>query len=293
MSEDPLFRHAQELIEEGDRLFSSLRSWEAAWAERQPFLESRSYMLRPRYRPGWIPSWKGTGMHPMYFEDSITLPIRDHLVDATRTSDGMLVYIKRVRTGDTESRIATMLSSPPLSEDPDNRSVPILELFQDTDDESISYMVMPFLRLIDNPPFVFIVEIVEFMEQILTGLAFLHKHGVAHRDCEYKNLMMDAHAMYPQGHHPVATMCLPDGMTEAPYLSRADTGIKYCFIDFGISVHFPQDVRPKLVVGTDGRDQEVPELSMRTPYDPFKVDVFITATCFNMSSTTNFLTSTS
>ncbi|KZT13122.1 uncharacterized protein LAESUDRAFT_639482 [Laetiporus sulphureus 93-53] len=281
MSKDSLALRAQELIEEGDEIFSSLSSWETAWADRQMFLESRGYMLRPRYRSGWIPSWKGTGKHPMFFEDSVILPLREHLIDATRMSDGMLVYIKRVRTGDTESRIATMLSSPPLSEDPENHSVPILELFQDADDESISYMVMPFLRLIDEPPFALIEEIMEFVDQILVGLAFLHKHGVAHRrDCEYKNLMMDAHAMYPQGHHPVATMCLPDGMTKASYRSRADAGVKYYFVDFGISVHFPPDVRPKLVVGTDGRDQEVPELSMRTPYDPFKVDMFIIGNVF-------------
>lgn len=31
---------------------------ELAWRDRQPYLESRGYLLRPRYRPGWILSWR-------------------------------------------------------------------------------------------------------------------------------------------------------------------------------------------------------------------------------------------
>jgi len=50
---------------------------------------------------------------------------------------------------------------------------------------------------------------------------------------------------------------------------------QYYYIDYGISVHFPTTTEPKLIVGDDGRDQEVPELSETVPYDPFEVDVFI------------------
>ena len=31
---------------------------EMTWIKRQPLFESRGYMLRPRFRPGWIPSWR-------------------------------------------------------------------------------------------------------------------------------------------------------------------------------------------------------------------------------------------
>ena len=92
---------------------------------------------------------------------------RMHLVDATRISDGELVYIKRVTTGDTESEIATMLSTEDLLKDPRNHSVPILEMLHDSDDPNISYMVMPFLRLMDDPPFDYVGEIVDFADQIL------------------------------------------------------------------------------------------------------------------------------
>ena len=47
---------------------------------------------------------------------------RPLLVDATRMSDGKLVYIKEVQTGDLESSIALMLNA---IDDPANHSVPI------------------------------------------------------------------------------------------------------------------------------------------------------------------------
>jgi len=79
-------------------------------------------------------------------------------------ADGKLVYIKQVRTNDQESRIALMLSS---YEDPTSHSVPILDTFVDSLDESISYIVMPFLRLVDEPPFYVVGEILDFADQIL------------------------------------------------------------------------------------------------------------------------------
>lgn len=39
------------------------------WAERQQILENAGYMLRPRYRPGWSPSWITTGKHYFNSED--------------------------------------------------------------------------------------------------------------------------------------------------------------------------------------------------------------------------------
>ncbi|KZT13173.1 uncharacterized protein LAESUDRAFT_638707 [Laetiporus sulphureus 93-53] len=261
-------------------IFASLLSFEIRWRDRQPFLESRGYMLRPRYRPGWVPSWRGTARFPIFFEDSLTLPFREHLVDATRIADGQLVYIKRVQTGDDESQIATMLSSPPLRDDPENHSVPILDTFRDAEDENISYIVMPFLRLVDEPPFALVGEMVDCVDQIME-VSQDPEHSIRAFDCTYKNLMMDAHAMYPQGFHPIRESFFPDGVTTAaPHLRRADVNVKYYYIDYGISVYFPPNADQKLVVGTLGRDQEVPELSDDVPYDPFKVDVFIVGNFF-------------
>lgn len=113
------------------------------------------------------------------------------------------MYIKRIRTGDTETQIATMLSSPELRQDPRNHAVPILEVIQDDEDLSISYLVMPFLRPIDNPAFESVDELLDFGDQILEvvpsfmthsglhtnaarqGLVFLHEHDVAHRSVSF------------------------------------------------------------------------------------------------------------
>ena len=158
----------------------NLSSHEIKWRDRQPFLESKGYMLRPRLQPGWTPSWLSTGEPYDFFEDSTRLPVsriggtvniliffdqlRPLLVDATRISDGKLVYIKEVQTGDLESRIALTLSA---LDDPANHSVPILDTFVDHVDESVSYIVMPFLRSFDNPPFEIVEEVLDFADQVL------------------------------------------------------------------------------------------------------------------------------
>jgi len=248
-----------------------LSDHEVMWRDRQPFLESKGYMLRPRLRPGWTPSWLATGKSRLYFEDSARLPLRSFLVDATRISDSKLVYIKEVKTGDQESRIASILAA---VEDPANHSVPILDTFMDPTDDSVSYIVMPFLRLSNSPPFETVGEVADFVDQILEGLVFMHSHGVAHRDCSLKNIMMDAGRMFPRGFHPVKDLLLHDILSPAPFIPRRDVGVKYYFVDYGISSYFPTGSEPRLVLGRDGRDQDVPELSDEVPYDPFKVDIF-------------------
>ncbi len=43
---------------------------ETFWRDTQPFLVTHGYELRPRFRPGWIPSWTGTDANPLSREDS-------------------------------------------------------------------------------------------------------------------------------------------------------------------------------------------------------------------------------
>jgi hypothetical protein len=52
-----------------------LSPYEVKWRDRQPFLESKGYMLRPRLRPGWTPSWLSTGEDYDSCEDSALLPV--------------------------------------------------------------------------------------------------------------------------------------------------------------------------------------------------------------------------
>ena len=124
---------------------------------------------------------------------------RTHVLDARRLADGKLVLLKRVASSSPEIRIATYLSSEELRRDPRNHCVPILDVIVDRQDPSISFLVMPFLRWIDDPEFDTVGSILECIEQLLEvstsllqflrhglhkylkGLVFLHEHNVAHR----------------------------------------------------------------------------------------------------------------
>ena len=90
-----------------------------------------------------------------------------------------------------------------------------------------------------------------------------------------KYLMMDADAMYPEGWHPIKLYDKLDRSGRAEHTSRTVAKDKYYFVDFGFSVYIPENLRPKLVTGIDGRDRDPPELSKGQPYNPFKLDIFI------------------
>ena len=89
------------------------------------------------------------------------------MLDATRIEDGKLVYIKLTHTAEEESSIAQILYNENTRSDPRNHCVPILDVFQDNMDPTISYVVMPFLRQMDDPPFEYVEEVVDFVDQIL------------------------------------------------------------------------------------------------------------------------------
>jgi hypothetical protein len=97
---------------------------------------------------------------------------------------------------------------------------------------------------------------------------------LSHRDCSLKNVLMDATHMYPLGFHPVHDVFLDNVTTFTPVIPRLEVGVKYYFVDYGISSYSPAGSQRELVLGVAGRDQDVPELSNSVPYDPFKVDIF-------------------
>ena len=106
------------------------------------------------------------------------------------------------------------------------------------------------------------------------------------RDCAFKNLMMDATRLFPDGFHPMRLDCHPQQITRpATLLSRNDVPVTYYYVDFGISTWLKPEDADRLVVGSDGLDQEVPELSDDVPYDPFKVDIFVLGNFFRQNFT--------
>jgi len=95
------------------------------------------------------------------------------------------------------------------------------------------------------------------------------------RDCTVPNICMDADPLYPTiKPHPISISESRDASKSVEPLTRTEAPVKYYFIDFSISTRFLEG-EPRVVTGTNGRDQDVPELSETVPYDPFKVDVFI------------------
>ncbi|KAI0364016.1 hypothetical protein BV20DRAFT_957137 [Pilatotrama ljubarskyi] len=253
----------------------ALTPFETLWKARQPHLLERGYTLRPRYGRDWEPSWIGTNIDPDYCEDSIVLK-KPYVMDA-RDRGGKLVAIKSLPNRGQEIEIAQFLST---LQRPENHCVRVLDVFPDPIDTTWSLMVMPFLRPFNDPEFEMVGDVIQFVSQMLEGLAFLHSNHVAHRDIAALNIMMDGRPLYPQGHHPVRRNCSEDIIDELAPLHRIDHPVKYFYVDFGLSVRFAPGAST-LVVGDVGRDAEVPELSSTVPYDAYKADIYALGNLFD------------
>jgi len=151
------------------------------WVERQEALERAGYMLRPRYRPGWTPSWAGTNKFFLDFEDGQSTKVsmddfssfnRTHnlqrrvVMDATRISDGKYVMLKSlpVEEGPYELQINKMFSEEPLVSDPRNHCARLLDVIELPNDTPI--MVHALLRPFYKPRFQTYGEFVALFEQI-------------------------------------------------------------------------------------------------------------------------------
>jgi hypothetical protein len=166
------------------------------WAAVLPQLISYGYMLRPRYRPGWKPSYNSVlATMEAKIEDAIVASVRalclialfcvtsltvlfsfqaDAFMDAERVEDHVTVALKRTTPSDPEAEIACLLSSQALRSDSRNHCVPILDVFTVTHTSNIFHqefnwtiLVMPLLRKFDDPPFETVGDCVSFGQQML------------------------------------------------------------------------------------------------------------------------------
>ncbi|KAG6373909.1 kinase-like domain-containing protein [Boletus reticuloceps] len=257
-----------------DYTAEKLEEHEIFWRDRYYFFQDKGYILRPRYHPEWKASWRFE-LNPIleFFEDSI-FQWKGSLLDATR--EGKDVFIKRVdiTTHPNEVKIASRLGSTESRKDGRNHCVPIISIFSDELDPKYQYIVMPVLRPFNEPDFTSFGEIVDFVNQTLEGLEYMHEQSVAHRDCAAENILMDGSNLYQDGWHPMNTW-LPRNGRDDLWLSRkrSEAKIKYYFIDFGLSTQFTPRYHERLVTGELGRIQ-APEQISGMPYDPFKLDVY-------------------
>ncbi|KAL1746522.1 kinase-like domain-containing protein [Schizophyllum fasciatum] len=249
---------------------------ELFWVELQPWLRQRGYALRPRYRPGWRPSWKGTKKRARDCEDGepIGYPF---LLDATRISDGKFVMLKCISKTlhPHEASISALLSSPPLRLDPANHCVPVYEVLHPPGHEDFVIIVMAFCRQFDNPRFDTVGEAVEFFRQVFEGLQFMHRNGIAHRDCIDLNIMMDASPLYDHPYHPRRPELRRDFKGKAKAHTRTERPVTYYLIDFGLSRRYDLPFERALEEPVLGGDKTVPEFQNGSgPYDPFPTDVY-------------------
>ncbi|KAJ7162138.1 hypothetical protein C8R46DRAFT_1353155 [Mycena filopes] len=259
---------------------------ELFWVDLQPWLQQSGYTLRPRFRPGWIPSWKTPGPNSIlgeFAEDGWPL-IFSQIMDAVRDADGIQVALKRVSTKDHrfEEGIHSFISGAEseLLGDPKNHCVPLLEVLQHPTDPDIRILVMQLIRKYNNPPFDTIGEVVDFFHQIFEGLQFMHKHLIAHRDCLWTNIMMSpGKGMYPDGFHPQFQGSTLDMTDDARHFTRTQRPPRYTFIDFGISVRFSPGQR-HVAEPIGSGDRTVPEYQnlkgvKEILLDPFATDIYL------------------
>ncbi|KAH9057291.1 kinase-like domain-containing protein [Lactarius vividus] len=243
-----------------------LNELEIWWADHQEALEAAGYMLRPRYRPGWTPSWRGTNKFYLYVEDGLSVSMRLG-IDATRISDGRPVE------GPYEHEINKLFSVEPLASDSRNHCARLLDVIQLPGEQPI--LVHPLLRHHCDPPFRTFGEFVTFYAQICEGVKFMHENHVAHRDCTFENIMLDPSGMYPNSFHPADPRKSKDFRRKVKGYSRTRRPTRYLLIDFGLSRRYDPANGPPLDKALRGGDKSAPEHRDReTLCNPFPTDVY-------------------
>ncbi|CUA74948.1 hypothetical protein RSOLAG22IIIB_01582 [Rhizoctonia solani] len=271
---------------------------EQAWSSHQYYLESNGFILRPRLRQGWTPSWQ-EGDNPSKYEDSIRITELG-IADAIRAFDGAQVVLKAVRSAPAstltplgqpdELGILKRLHAPPYTSHICNHAVPLLGSMPMPRTTEGSIAVLPLLRVHDDPPFVRVGEAVEFMKQVLRGLAFMHAQNVAHRDIRPSNIMMAGEALYDEPFHPVAqslsldaqSILRPHARHELDSHRRYDgeSAIRYYYVNFSRASYLPPGTtadgktKPRLLRCSRGQLGRFPEAMLTTGHDPFKADVY-------------------
>lgn len=75
--------------------------------------------------------------------------------------------LKKVVQNMPEVTVAQFLTTPESLRDPRNHCVPILDQFCDDSDTATVFIAMPLLREFWEPSFVFVSEVMEFVQQTL------------------------------------------------------------------------------------------------------------------------------
>lgn len=179
----------------------SLRPHEVFWRDHHDWLRDKGYELRPRYKPERLPvplprlaraiSRRGAAEDPNTDEDSI---------EATRLSDGRTVELRKVSRLDAHDiTVQQYLATWPLASHPKNHTVPILDVLELPDEgERALILVTPSLEPFHAPAVRTVGEAIDFLEQVLEGLQFMHNCNIAHRNCAELHVLQDPAPVYPR-----------------------------------------------------------------------------------------------
>ncbi|EJD47830.1 hypothetical protein AURDEDRAFT_163289 [Auricularia subglabra TFB-10046 SS5] len=250
-------------------------------------LEDRVPLPRRRatlHGTGWIPSWlsqlseleaSGGLFYWKDFEDGLGRQ-KYNVMDAVSEDDGVPVVLKLIFQNDQNSiPFCVFFSSEPRRSDPRNHCAPLLRVLKLREIHDSRTLVLP--RYLDWRiwPFVQVGEIVDFLEQMFEGLAFMHEHHAAHLDISLANIMMDGLHLLKEPCHPADPRLRADAKGDAQHWERFESQqpVKYYFIDFDQSVRFDSAAAVRPVERNAGQILCAPELTS-PPYDAFRLDIF-------------------
>ncbi|THG95622.1 hypothetical protein EW026_g6061 [Hermanssonia centrifuga] len=118
-------------------------------------------------------------------EHSISIVIQAGIegaaVEATRQRGDVKVFIKAVKPATREIDFPACFSTHQWRDHPSNHFLPVLDVLEDPLDANNVLMVTPHVRPLDYSAFTTLEEIIDFMEQTLRGMQFMHGEDIAHR----------------------------------------------------------------------------------------------------------------
>nr|GAT58201.1 predicted protein [Mycena chlorophos] len=259
--------------------FADFSPGELYWCHHYEWLESCGYELRPRFKPGWIPSWRQDPKKISVLCEDAWSPLNTAVIDARRLSDGRNVVLKKVDQSlhPFEFEISEFLAS--LGKSRENHCISILEILRPADDPNLVIFVLPYLRKYNSPRFDTFGEAVELFRQLFEGVQFMHRNNVAHRDIHLGNILMDGAHLYPRGFHPdfQHQHLKVDKYADASHTTRTWRPVKYYLVDFGISRRYtPAErkagTRDRIILGGDKSPPE--HQGNQYKVDPFATDVY-------------------
>ncbi|KAI0067642.1 kinase-like protein [Artomyces pyxidatus] len=272
---------------------SSLKEWKAAhpamdphwsqpWEALRTFFQHYGYTL---YIPGqnghpgqanWSPrpaSSEIFGCYGNIAANYISYFGGDSVVFGARDRGNRDVVIKVISKGEEgieELRILQYLNSAPLRSHPKNNTITVLDFLYYLD---WSFIVMPAMTTSSDVPMYSANEALDFCEQLLSTLSFLHDYRIAHLDIASENILINYHGELPERYAHGRRI-------SPPHPFRATFPARYVCIDFGISAMFPvsMPLSQCLTAPTlSTREHRAPEGSIGRLYNPFAADVYQSA----------------